>query len=310
MIFKNIAVVGSNGFIGSHLAKKLLQIEGAQIALFGKNDVSVLGSGVNYNKIDLTNKSQLRHFFSGMDMVYYLATESIPFSTWDNPVAEVEKNLIPFLGFMEVMADCQVKKVVFTSSAGTIYGTTDQKATEDSFKNPFSPHGIVKLTMEYFLNYFKVKYNLDYDVYRIANCYGPGQQTKKGLGIINTFIEKIIEERRINIFGDGKAIRNYIYAEDLAELMTHSVYAPQGKCEIYNAASFDHLSINDIVAVMKTIIQEEFEVVYTEKRQSDNPAIYLDNKKIVSDCPQLQFTAIEEGILKTYHHIKALQPAK
>ena len=310
MIFKNIAVVGSNGFIGSHLAKKLLQIEGAHIALFGKNDVSVLGSGVNYKKIDLTDKILLRQIFNGIDMVYYLATESIPFSTWDNPVAEVQKNLIPFLGFMEVMVECQVKKVVFTSSAGTIYGTTNQKATEESFKNPFSPHGIVKLTMEYFLNYFKVKNNIDYDVYRIANCYGPGQQTKKGLGIINTFLEKIIEERRINVFGDGRAIRNYIYAEDLAELMTHSVYTRQGKCEIYNAASFDHLSINDIVDVMKRIIKEDFEVVYTAKRQSDNPAIYLDNKKIVSDCPQLQFTAIEEGILKTYQHIKALQPAK
>jgi UDP-glucose 4-epimerase len=303
MIFKNVAVVGSNGFIGSHLTRKLLQVPDIQLSLFGKNEHCVLGPDLPYHQIDITDKQQVLDNFAGVDLVYYLASGSIPFSTWEKPSLEVEKNLLPFLSFMETIASLKVKKVVFTSSAGTIYGTTDQKATEDFFKNPYSPHGIIKLTMEYFLNYFRVKYGLESDVYRIANCYGPGQNTGKGLGLINTFIEKILTESRINIFGDGKAIRNYIYASDLAELMACSLV--QQDSGIYNASSNDHLNINEIIEVMKEIVTEPFEVIYTEKRQSDNPAIYLDNSRILAAHPGLKFTSIRDGIRSTYEHIKS-----
>ncbi len=196
-----------------------------------------------------------------------------------------------------------MKKVVFTSSAGTIYGTTGEKATEDFFKNPYSPHGIVKLTMEYFLNYFKVKHGMDFDVYRIANCYGPGQNTGKGLGLINTFLEKILSEHKIQIFGDGKAIRNYVYVGDLAELMALSL--TDATSGIYNASSNDHLDINSIIDLLKEVVEEKFEVLYTEKRQSDNPAIYLDNTRILAAHPEFQFTGIRDGISKTYLHIKS-----
>jgi UDP-glucose 4-epimerase len=302
MTLKNVAVVGSNGFIGTHLARKLLQVPGIQLSLFGKNEHCVLGPDLDYHQIDINNRQQVSTLFAGKDIVYYLASGSIPFSTWETPVLEVEKNLIPFLNFMEVMAELKVKKVVFTSSAGTIYGTTDEKAKEDFFKNPYSPHGIVKLTMEYFLNYFRIKNNIDFDVYRIANCYGPGQNTKKGLGLINTFLEKILSEKKIHIFGDGKAIRNYIYAEDLADLMVYSLAA--GTSGIYNASSDDHLDINEIIGIIKNVVAEDFDVIYTEKRQSDNPAIYLDNTRIRSEHPDFRFTDIATGIAQTYRHLK------
>ena len=88
--------------------------------------------------------------------------------------------------------------------------------------NPFSPYGIIKLAMEHFLNYYHSKYGLASDIYRVSNVYGDGQDTTKGLGIINTFIEKILSENRVTVFGKGESVRNYVYVKDVAEILSLS----------------------------------------------------------------------------------------
>jgi len=305
MIFKKVAVIGSNGFFGNHLVKRLLQIPGIDLFLFGKNEHGLPSAGAQYKQVDIADEESVKAYFSEIDLVYYLASGTIPASSWENPLMEIERNLVPFLKFMEVISKLEVKKVVFTSSAGTIYGAAEQKAKEDSFKNPFSPHGIIKLTMEYFFNYFKSKYNINFDVYRISNVYGPDQNTKKGLGIINTFIEKIVKEHKIQIFGNGQNVRNYIYVKDLAELLTLSLFSDPGKSEIFNLSSNDTLTINEMVKILKSVIAEPFEIIYTETRGSDNPVIYLDNTRILHAYPGFKFTSIEDGILETYRYIKS-----
>ncbi len=304
MSVKNIAIIGSNGFIGKHLTETLIQKPALNLFLFGKSQLSVFGNALPYSKINLTNSIEINRDFSTIDIIYYLASESIPASSWENPVLEIEKNLIPFIHFLECISKLSVKKIVFLSSAGTIYGPSSYKVSEDSNKNPFSPHGIIKLTMEHFLNYFELKYNLKFDIYRLSNIYGENQETSKGLGIINTFIEKIISEKKINIFGNGKNVRNYVYVKDVVNLLSSAVTADIEKSNIYNLSSNDTLSINELVAIIKKTIPDDFTVTYKNQRQSDNPAIYLDNSKLLNNHPNFNFTSIEEGILKTYLFIK------
>ena len=304
MSIKNIAVIGANGFIGRHLAEALSQKKDLRVFLFGKSDRSAFSDRLPYARIDLNDTEHIRKNFSEIDLVYYLASESIPSSTWEKPTLEIEKNLLPFIHFLECIALLKVKKIVFVSSAGTVYGASDQMVSEDSNKKPFSPYGITKLTMEYYLNYFEARYNLTHDIYRISNVYGNGQNTSKGLGIINTFLEKIIREKKIQIFGNGENIRNYIYVKDVAELLCLSISADYRHSNIYNLSSNDTVSINNLVSIIKKIVEEEFNILYQETRQSDNSAIYLDNSKITKAFPGFKFSSIEEGIAKTYAHIK------
>ena len=308
MMYKNVAIIGSNGFIGSHLTHKLQQVEGINLFLFGKKNISVFGDSFPYSVIDLTNKTQIAESFSNIDLVYYLASESIPASSWDTPELEVEKNLLPFLKFLDAISALKVKKIAFISSGGTIYGPTTESAKEDSNKNPFSPHGITKLTMEYFLNYFKVKNGLNFHVYRVSNVYGEGQNTKKGIGIINTFLEKILSHNEINIFGSGNNIRNYIYVKDLAEILSFALYSNPESSDVFNLSSNDTLSINDMVEVIKSVVTENFKTIYNPQRQSDNSAIYLDNTKLVKAYPEFKFTPLAEGIQHTYNFIKGIHP--
>lgn len=300
----NVAIIGANGFIGKHLVDILLQESSTNIFLFGRENKVVEGSDLICHKIDLMDVDQIKIQFAHIDIVYYLASATIPSSSWENPVLEFENNLLPFLNFTENIAKLGVKKIVFVSSAGTIYGPSKFKVSENSDKQPFSPYGITKLTMEHFLNYFKNKYSINFDVYRISNAYGEGQNTSKGLGIINTFIENILTKNEIHIFGDGENIRNYIYVKDVAKVLSHSSLKEFNTSEIYNLSSDDTLSINELIAIIKDEITEDFKIIYEENRKSDNAYIDLDNSKLKNELDHFKFTPIRTGIRETYHYLK------
>lgn len=300
----NIAVIGANGFIGKHLIAKLSTLPGATIFAFDISDNSNFDAKIIYKKNDLSDTKQILSDFANIDIVYFLASATIPVTSWENPVMEMEKNLIPFINFGNTVAQLKVKKIVFLSSAGTIYGATKQKVNETSDKNPFSPYGITKLAMENFLLYFKTRYNINFDIYRISNVYGEGQNTSKGLGLINTLLEKIITDGKIKVFGNGETLRNYIYVKDVAELLSLSVTADIASSSTYNISSNDSLTINQIVKIIEKTVTEKFEIIKEESRLSDNSAIDLDNSKIIKAVPSFRFTPIEKGIAQTYSYIK------
>jgi len=300
----NVAIIGSNGFIGGHLANLLLQKSFINLHLFGRSNKSIFNKNVIYNQIDLLNNQQNSVYFKDIDIVYYLASETIPANSWANPLVDIEKNLTPFLIFAECLSKLSIKKIVYLSSAGTVYGTTHKKVDENYNKNPFSPYGITKLAIENFLLYYKTKHNINYDIFRISNVYGEGQDTSKGLGLINTLLEKIISDQKIQIFGDGNNLRNYIYVKDVAELLGLSLITDINSSEIYNLSSNDALTINQIVDLLKNTVTETFDIEYVNKRESDNTAIDLDNTKLINALPNFKFTPIIQGIAETYNFIK------
>ena len=296
----NIAIIGANGFIGKHLVNQLSEELNNNLFLFGTNKISPFTKEYCYSPIDLTNSTEILSLFKDIDIVYYLASASIPASTWENPTSEIENNLLPFINFLECISRLSVKKLVFTSSAGTIYGSSNENLNEEANKKPFSPHGINKVTMEYYLNYFEAKYDLKYDVFRVSNIYGEGQNTSKGLGIINTFLEKIISDKEITVFGNGEIIRNYIYVKDVAKVLAYTCQSNLEISSIYNLSSDDSLSINEVIEYIKKITNEPFKINYQKTRGSDNPKILLDNTKLKNDFKELKFTSINEGIKNTY----------
>jgi len=300
--YKNIAVIGAGGFIGKHLINYLSKNSNGIIKGFGRN-CSVKDEHI-LTPIELNNKDEIKSLLQGIELVYYLASGSIPASSWNNPSYDIKNNLLPFINFLDAAVEIGVKKVVFVSSAGTVYGTSELPLDENSNKLPFSPYGINKLTMEYYLQYFNMRYQLLFDIYRVSNVYGVGQNTKKGLGIINTFLEKIIRNERIEIFGNGENIRNYVYVNDVAEILSFSASKNITQSQILNLASDDTLSINQLLKQIKDTVNTDFKVKYSPARQSDNPAILISNKKLKATYPEFNFTTLSNGIAETHAYLK------
>lgn len=300
-----VGIIGSNGFVGKHLAFALNRIENIELFLFGKSNTNKSEVNSPYYKIDVYYDEILTNKLKQLDVIYYLASSSIPLTSWENPQVEITENLLPFLKFLEIVSvETNVKKIVFISSAGTVYGSSMNKLNEDTNKLPFSPYGINKLTMEYYLNYFNKKNNINYDIFRVSNVYGQNQDTTKGLGIINTFLENIIQKKDITVYGNGETIRNYIYIKDVVSFLLTSLSSDLYKSNIYNLSSDDNLSINNLLEVIKSNVKEKFNVIYINQRNSDNPYIVLDNDKIKSEFSNIKFTPINDGIVECYKFLK------
>jgi UDP-glucose 4-epimerase len=298
-----IAIIGANGFIARHLVRALANNPQCTLQLFGRNAPDVLPQGTTYTPIDLLDSEALKKQLGDADLVYYMVSETNPAVSWNHPQLELEKNLRPFINFMECICHTRVKKVAFISSAGTVYGSTTGKVAEDYDKQPFSPYGIMKLTIENFLRFYKARNNIAYDIYRVSNVYGEGQDITRGVGIINTFLEKIIKEQKVTVFGTGDNTRNYIYVNDVVRFLMLSIRNIHDS-GIYNVSSDVTLTINELIGILRRVISDPFEAVYVPERKSDNNYIDLDNKAILSKFENFSFTPVESAIKETYTSIK------
>ena len=124
------------------------------------------------------------------------------------------------------------------------------------------------------------------------------------LGLINIFIEDIIRQGSVNVFGDGSNLRNYIYVKDVSRLLSLSLNADKSVSNIWNLASMDSFTINQVIERMKVLLPVDFTFNYLHARSSDNTAIDIDNSKLMSAFPGFTFTEFDQAVLSTFLHIK------
>jgi UDP-glucose 4-epimerase len=301
-----IGILGANGFVGKALTEQFLTKKNySELHLYSRNLIELCPSdNVFAHKFELNSDALISPpSLLEIDVLYYLISESIPASSWDFPSNEILNNLIPFTKLIEELKNGKLRKIIFTSSAGTIYGPSEVKINEDGLKKPFSPHGITKLTTEYFLEYFKIKYEIQYDIFRISNIYGPGQNTNKGLGLINTLLEKMIKKEEIVIFGDGENTRNYIYINDVVRTLNQTINNNLNSSKTVNLASSYHFSINEIITKIEKVTNTKLIYSKVPPRNSDNSVILIDNARLKELFPKFTDTNIENGIKDTFIYL-------
>ncbi|MFV0389619.1 MAG: NAD-dependent epimerase/dehydratase family protein [Pyrinomonadaceae bacterium] len=299
----NILVIGSNSFIGKHFINYLSGMKEISLTVFGRSCPPEF-SNLRFVQGDFINLNILNNALDGQDLVYHFISQTIPATSWEKPQIEIEKNLVPFLNFIDLVVKARAKKICFVSSGGTVYGLQQDILTEESLTEPFSPYGIIKRTSESFLQYAKQKHQLNYDIYRMSNVYGEGQDIGKGLGFINTALEKIAHHQPVIIYGDGENVRDYLYVRDAAKLLTLSLEKNIENSEIYNLSSNHPISLNELVKLMKNVLKVEVKVEYLSARASDNRKVVLDNTKLMKHFGQVSLTSLEDGIKQTYNYLK------
>lgn len=295
----NVLILGAGGFIGRHLAEALSRRVDVTVTGFGRTrppdfDRCEFVSG------EIEDTAGLKALLHGQHAVYHFISQTIPASSWESPLCEVEKNLVPTIRLIEAAADAGIEKFYFASSGGTVYGLNDDVVGELHPTDPFAPYGIIKRAIESFLLYANVQKGLNYEIYRISNVYGEGQETAKGLGFINTALENIVAGRETTIYGDGENIRDYIYVGDLVKILQSRLSAGFDASDTFNISSNRPVTLNKLVDIIRRVTGADFPLRRVSSRVNDNRTVQIENKKILAACPEVSLMPLEEGILKTY----------
>lgn len=299
-----VLVLGGNGFIGSHLVDKLLA-EGHFVRVFDRHEEYYRKplDRVDYRIGDFGNRGLLVAALRDIDMVFHLIMTTLPKTSNDDPAFDVSSNVVETIFLLEQCIAVGIKKVIFISSGGTIYGNPMiLPVAEDSPTEPLCSYGITKLTIEKYLSLFNYLYGLDYVVLRPSNAYGERQNPSGIQGAITVFLGKAAKGDTIEIWGDGGVIRDYIYVDDLVEGIYRAAVL-KSKSRVFNLGSGKGCSLNEIIKVIRRVTKSDVKVLYKEKRSFDVPRIYLDITRAKNELSWVPITSLEAGIEKTWQFV-------
>jgi UDP-glucose 4-epimerase len=307
----NALVLGGNGFIGSHLVDRLL-LEGHTVRVFDKYEEHYRKPipDVDYRFGDFGNRGLLAESLEGVDVVFHLVSTTLPKTSNDDPAFDVQSNVVESIYLLEKCILTGVKKVVFVSSGGTVYGKPlTLPVQEDDPTNPLCSYGISKLTIEKYLALFHQLYNLDYVVVRPSNPYGNRQNPSGIQGAITVFLGKAARNEKIEIWGDGEIVRDYIFISDLVEgIIRASQYHTASR--VFNLGSGSGQSLNKILSIIRNVTGNELRVNYTKMRSFDVPKIFLDIRRAQKELSWEPHTSLETGIKKTWDFVQSITPRR
>lgn len=312
---RQITVLGADGFLGRHLITRLAD-EDVKIIAFDhfstlKKDPSYVHPFKKMQNVticsgDFLNSDDIKQSIQGSDFVFHLISSTNPATSMNNPVVDIDTNIHGSVQLFKACVEAKIKKVIFFSSGGTVYGDIDSdNISENARLSPLSPYAIGKVTIEYYLEYFKRAQGLDYLTYRIANPYGPGQNIYGKQGVVPIFMRHFLEGKPITIYGDGEMVRDYIYIDDLLDLI-ESTYDKTTLYTVYNVGSGHGSSVNDIVSAI-----EEVSATKTQKNHIEAPSVYvkrsvLDIDRITTEFNIYPKTSLQEGIERTWDYVKSI----
>lgn len=192
-------LLGAAGFIGTNLAIELAKNSENELTLVDRNKdyfktiVKMNIGNINVMESNLTFDMDFDSILKGQDVVYHLVSTTVPTTSNQHISQELISNVIFSANLFEACIRCGVKKVVFVSSGGTVYGKeSDCPLKEKTATNPISSYGVQKITIEKLLYLYRYMYGLDYRIIRLANPYGPYQRPNGVLGAVTTFTYKAL----------------------------------------------------------------------------------------------------------------------
>ncbi len=292
-------VFGGWGFIGSNLCRSLAS-KVSSLRVFGRRRSSAKDlDGIEWIKGDFLDPSAVASAVSGCDVVIHLVANSTPASSNVDKVFDYQSNVVASLQLLEACREARVRRVVYLSSGGTIYGIPEKVPTPESVPlNPISAYGITKLTIEKYLALYDYLYGIEYRVLRVSNPYGPFQVSMKNQGVVAAFLTRALTGRPIEIWGDGSIVRDYIYIEDVVESLELAL-THEGQSRIFNIGSGHGLSLNEIYKAVEQALGRNIEVRYYDGRKVDVPCNILDVGLAEKDLRWKPKTSFPTGLRRT-----------
>jgi UDP-glucose 4-epimerase len=301
---------GGTGFIGKNLCETLIQ-NGHTVSVISRNQ-PVTQTTLYYEHITLsldheTDDALLKAALKDKDIVIQLVSTTTPKSSNDNPIYDVESNVISTLKILKHAHEQGIKKIIFLSSGGTVYGQPKILPIPENHPTaPLCSYGITKRTIEDYLNLYSFLYGIDYCILRLSNPYGEHQFYGRTQGVIPTFLHKALLKEEIHIWGDGEVVRDYIYIGDVIDAILKAV-TYQGDEKIFNIGSGTGKSLNELLDEIEKLIGYSLVRHYSPNRIFDVKTNILDISKSKTHLNWAPKFSFHKGLSKTFEWIKNTQ---
>jgi Nucleoside-diphosphate-sugar epimerases len=270
---------GGGGFIGSHLCSRLLR-DGHRVKIFERKGFipKIVSPQLDYIIGDFTNPDSYKRYIKQVDIVFHLISTTTSEMSNQDPTFDISSNVIATIHLLEEIRTNNVKKVVFFSSGGTVYGNSvTVPIKEDQPTDPICSYGIHKLAIEKYLYLYNFLYGLDYSIIRLSNPFGKNGG-KNGQGVVSVFIKKITMNQPIEVWGDGLVIRDYIYIEDVIDaVMLLLTY--QGHYKVFNISSGKGLNLLEVIRAIAEVLERPCGINFLAGRKADVSVNVLDNSR-------------------------------
>lgn len=299
-------VTGGAGFIGSHLVDKLIE-QDYQVAIIdnlstGKKEN--INTEADFYNIDIQDP-KIPGIFAKQkpDIVFHFAAQIDVRKSVENPVESARTNI---LGSLNVLENCRkfgVKKIIFASSGGAVYGeATTIPTNEDYPPRPVSPYGIEKLTAEHYLNFYKKEYNLDYLSLRFANVYGPRQNSKGEAGVIAIFCAKMLNGEQPVINGDGEQTRDFVFVDDV--IKANILGIEKNISGAFNIGTAKETNINTVFSKIKKMFGSKAREIHEPEKLGEQRRSCLNFKKAETILGWEPEYNLDDGLKKTIEWFK------
>lgn len=296
-----ILVTGGAGFIGSNLVDALIE---------KSHEVSVVdnlstGSRDNVNKnaklfeADITDADNLDKIFSEIkpEVIFHLAAQASVIVSAKDPALDIKTNVIGTVNLLMAAKQYKVKKFIFSSTGGAIYGDkAERPTTEKAESEPVSPYGIDKLFAERFIKYFSDE-GLQSVVLRYANVFGPRQNPKGEAGIVAIFTAGMILNEKLNVFGDGTHTRDFVYVGDVVNANLLAMESDVN--DTFNVGTGSETSVNGIVEIIKELAGSKSEIAHIDYKAAEQEHSSLDASKIKESLGWKPRVTLKDGLQKT-----------
>lgn len=298
-----ILVTGGAGFIGSHIVDAYIA-EGHEVSVLDdlssgkKKDIH---KDAEFHQGNITNRAWVAEVVDRVkpDIINHHAAQMSVRKSVEDPVFDANVNVIGLLNLLEAARINTVKKIIFASSGGAVYGDARQIPTPDDYipAEPLSPYGITKFVSEHYLRFYHQTYNIPYVALRYANVYGPRQNPHGEAGVIAIFVKKLLSGEPPVINGDGKQTRDYVYVGDVVEANAQAAKTAYiGTC---NIGTGKETNVLEIVGELKNILKTSTEAVHGPAKPGEQRRSCLGVSRAKETLDWKPKTALKEGLQKT-----------
>ena len=304
-----ILVTGGAGFIGSHLVEELLSNE-HEILIFdncltGKKENLEITGNFTFINDDFGSENSLEVIEKfDPDICFHLAAQSSVVVSVENPALDFEHNILQPIKLIQVLLKSNCKKLVFTSSGGTIFGepTVIPTAEEDYADEPESPYGVAKKRLNELIKIMSKNSSMKYSILNLSNVYGPRQDPHGEAGVVSIFANKYLKNEEPTIYGDGEQTRDYIYVKDVVSALIKASKIEEN--HFLNIGTGIETSVNDLANSMKIQFKSEINPIYKPAREGELNRSVLNNTKAKKELNWKPRYSLDDGMKQVFNWLQ------